>query len=1175
MSARRLLPLLLAACLATIALEAGAVNVVIDNAVTRTNNNVILDGNDTITINRGGSITVNESSPNSIGGITSDEQNTGILLRGVGTRVIRGTEITVFNQPSSNNTITNNGDIIVSGNSSEGVSVLSPTDGANNRLINHGLIRASSGDSFNGARAVVFSPNSTIINNGTIESLGNNASYTIIMGGGANTRIINNGLIRTNSRSEIGRAIQIEGAGGGSSGGEINNNATGRILQQGARSAVIRVTSRVTGFTVNNAGEIAASGADADSKGIYFTHNSANSNHTVNNSGAISTQGDGAQAVLFGSETGVNNSTGNRLENSGTITTRGDNASGVQAGNNNTIHNRKGGVISTQGEFSDGMDLRSNNTIINDGTIRTSSRQFARGIDAEDGNQITIGRHGRIQTSGLVGHGIRADKNNTIINYGQITTSGRNAHGIDVTISGSEITNNGEITTSGRSSSAIYAPNILETGRGKITHNGRITTTGSNADGIRAFNTATLTLNGRITTSGPASHGVTAGTGTRLAFGQNSRIKTAAADADGVRIAGLAPDQTTLTHPGHIEAGGTGLRLPWVQRLDNSGTILGLNGAGVTFTGLAPGPVTVHNTGTIAGGAYGLDAGNNTLARLDNTSRRTLRGRRNAALRAARLDTLNNSGLILSEQASAIRLTGTGGPAATIRNRGTIQGHIQGLDYGNQSIATLHNTGLIQGTTGLGVKAAGLARLTNRGTIAGQTALQLTRPSGGASGVAGSGPGATLDNAGILRALAGPSGTALDLQGPGRDTLRLQPGGRIEGRILWDGQDDTLRLETPGPVRLTLTDNDAPAQTEPTRFTVQTPAGRPVFRSTARSSQPGQATTTLTVLDPAQTDPRTDATQSLWTGALFQGLAAQAGLATPAGSANRRSLTPAPYHHLWARPFGGLHTFRRDGRAPAARYRYGGALAGYTRLIEGVRFGAFLGAGRSALTPRGAGQTGASVEGRDIFLGAFALAPWRDLEVSAALLFGESRTETEWSMRDNRATGGLAQVRFEGRHYALSPELGLATRLTFGGLDWRPELRLRYLGLFGAGARAQSDPTALGLQPEDRHIGLIRASLGLPLRFPANSYGGQLSGQLRLGAEGRKRFGGETVAVRQGNQTARYEAAGGEAVRGFVGAGFEYAVPALNLGFGLDIEAGYDSRAALGIQGQLGFVWGF
>ena len=930
----------------------------------------------------------------------------------------------------------------------------------------------------------------------------------------------------------------------------ITNN--GAIATSGEFSEGIDMFSR---NTITNNGAITTSGDE--SAGI----DGADQN-TITNNGAITTSGDDSEGISVTDQ--------NRIINNGAITTSNRSSEGIRADRNNQITNTSNGAITTTGGFSEGIDVSIENTVTNDGIITTTGVE-AEGIDVFRENTAT--NNGTITTSEDSAHGIRARSGNTVRNSKTIITRGSEAYGIKAgdesdlrrnLNNANTVRNSGEITTRGANAAGIWMTN-----GNTLNHSGRITTLGANAHGIQAANNNTLTLNGQITTAGLTSHGVTTGMDTRLTFGPNSHIKTQAADADGLRIAGLAPAQTRLTHPGHIEAGGTGLRLPWVQRLDNSGSILGINGAGVTFTGTAPGPVTIHNTGTIAGGTYGLDAGNNALARLDNTSNRTLRGGRNAALRAARLLALNNRGTIRSEQASAIQLTGTGAPAATINNSGRIQGHINGLDYGNQSIATLNNTGHIRGTNGIGLKAAGLARLTNRGRIEGQTAIRINRPA------TGPGTTTTLDNAGILRALTGPSGIALDLQGPGRDTLRLQPGGLIEGRILWDGEDDTLRLATAGPMRLTLTDNNAPANAEPTPFIVQTPAGRPVFRTTARSPQPNQATTTVTVLDPAQTDPRTDATQSLWTGAVFQGLARRQ---APADSARRRSLTSAPYHHLWAQPFGGLHTFKREGRTPPARYHYGGAMAGYTRLIEGARFGAFLGAGRSEMTPRGSGrpgQTGPSVEGREVFLGAFGSALWQDLNVSAALVFGESRAETVWRMPDNRATGGRAEVRFEGRHYVLSPELGLATRLTLGGVDFIPALRLRYLGLFNAEARAQSDPTALSLQPEDRHIGLIRMSLGLPLRFPANSYGGQLSGQLRLGAEGQKRLGGETVAVRQGNQSRRYEAEGGQALRGFVGAGFEYAVPALNLGFGLDIEAGYDSRAALGVRGQLGFVWGF
>ena len=138
------------------------------------------------------------------------------------------------------------------------------------------------------------------------------------------------------------------------------------------------------------------------------------------------------------------------------------------------------------------------------------------------------------------------------------------------------------------------------------------------------------------------------------------------------------------------------------------------------------------------------------------------------------------------------------------------------------------------------------------------------------------------------------------------------------------------------------------------------------------------------------------------------------------------------------------------------------------------------------------------------------------------------------------------------------------------------ELKLRYLGLFNAEELERgSRPNALIFKPEDRHIGLIRASLGSPLRFPANQYGGQLSGRLRVGAEGRGLLSGGTVTARAGNGVTRYKAGADEAVAGFAGAGFEYAVPALDLRFSAEVEASYGSDAALGVRGQLGFIWVF
>ena len=243
-----LAPALLAALLFTSAFVAQATDLTVDSAVTRVNNGVILDGDGKIEITNRGSITVNGSST-PLAAPLNDEPNTGIFLRGVD----RTDPDNPRQLPSSNNTITNNGSIIVSGANSEGVHVIDTGQGEKNTLINNGIIRASG----SGAEGVVFSLNSTITNNrdAVIESLGSNASDAIFMSG--NPTINNDGLIRTNTNNG-NSAIDIFN-GSPSMGGEINNKVNGRIVHDGNGQA-ISIGPDITGFTVNNAGEITATG---------------------------------------------------------------------------------------------------------------------------------------------------------------------------------------------------------------------------------------------------------------------------------------------------------------------------------------------------------------------------------------------------------------------------------------------------------------------------------------------------------------------------------------------------------------------------------------------------------------------------------------------------------------------------------------------------------------------------------------------------------------------------------------------------------------------------------------------------------------------------------------------------------------------------------------------------
>ena len=1076
------------------------------------------------------------------------------------------------------NKITNDGEIMTSLRSAEGINARDE-----NEVTNNGNITTSGAES----DGIYGFEDNTLINTekGAITTRGNEAHGIRAR---SSNRVRHSGTITTGGNKAYGIKAgdaSLLARGGGK---ENEINSSGAITTTGAEAAGIWMTDD---NTLDFSGRITTTGADAP--GIQ-----AGNDNTLSLNGAITTSNRNSHGVVTGTGTKLTIGANSR------ITTTGADSDGIRIGGlraGSTALNQRGHIEANAtgitapyisrlensgriiGKTGDGVRLTApadsrTATVENSGTIQGQTHGLNYGIHAitrlqnsgtiigtnESGvtftgtttNPVTVTNSGKIQ-GGTYGLDYRSNAIASLQNTTKTSAIRGGSNEALRTLSLATLNNEGTIAST---SAAAITLTGTASGRVTITNSGTIQ---GGTYGLNYGNNAITRLQNTTKTSairGGRNEALSAASLATL----NNEGTIASNSAAAITLTGRTTQAATVSNSGTIQGQTHGLNYGAhvITRLNNSGAIIGTTGAGVTFTGNTTQAATITNTGTIQGGTYGLNYGNNSIASLTNTSPRTLRGGSREALSAGSLLTLNNSGAILSDKASAITLTRTATQAATITNSGTIQGNIHGLDYNNNAIATLTNSGTIRATTGIGVKAAGLTTLNNTGTIEGNTGIQIARTGTGQAG-------ATIHNAGTLRSLKGASGTALDLQGPGRDTLKLQAGSTLEGQVRWDGQDDTLNLAT-GPARLTLIDNNAEPGQAPTPFTVNT-NGRPFLLNTTTSTARGQAQTTVTVLDPARIHTRTESTQSQWTGAVFQSLAQQQGTRT---GPNARNSTAAVHQTLWVRPFGGLHNFKRDGLTPAARYRYGGALAGYAVSSTDWQAGGFVGAAQDMLAARG---PGADAEGRHVFAGAYATTRWQALNLKAGLLFGQSRTETEWQRLNNQVTGGQERVVYEGRRYFVSPELGLATRLTVRGVALEPALSLRYVGLFGAEEeeRLVAGREPLRFRAEDRHVGLVRASVGVPLRFPVNAYGGQLYGQLRVGAEGRKRFGGERIEARRGDGVVRFKVDDEATVRGFMGAGFEYVVPDLNLSFSADLEASYGSEAVLGVQGQLGFVWGF
>ena len=609
------------------------------------------------------------------------------------------------------------------------------------------LINRSAGDISGGQRGVSAASIASLNNSGRIRGAAN--AGVRLTGTDATVTVTNSGTIQ-----------------GGTYGLNYGNNAITRLQNttktsaiRGGRNEALRTASLAT---LNNEGTIASTSAAA----ITLT-GTASGRVTVTNSGTI--QG-GTYGLNYG-----NNAIA-ELQN----TTK---ASAIRGGRN------------------EALNAASLTTLNNEGTI-TSSSAAAITLTGETSQAATVTNSGAIQgqTHGLDygAHFItRLSNNGGII---------RGTNGAGVTFTGTTrnpvtITNSGTIQggTYGLDYRANAITSLQNTTKTSAIRGGRnealsaaSLTTLSNEGTIASTSAAAITLTGRTTNPATITNsGTIQGATYGLNYGNNA-------------IASLQNNNGTIQ-------GGTraALTTGTLANLTNSGTIASTSAAAITLTGNTTQAATITNTGTIRGGTYGLNYGNNPIASLTNTSPRTLRGGSREALSAGSLLRLENSGTILSDRASAIRLTRTAAQAATITNSGTIQGNIHGLDYNNNAIASLTNSGTIRATTGIGVKAAGLTTLNNTGTIEGQTGIQITRAPGARNALyrvvegriirANTGQtGTTINNAGTLRSLKGASGTALELIGQGRDTLKLQAGSTLEGQVRWDGQDDTLHLAT-GP----------------------------------------------------------------------------------------------------------------------------------------------------------------------------------------------------------------------------------------------------------------------------------------------------------------------------------------------------------------------------------------
>ena len=1001
-----------------------------------------------------------------------------------------------------------------------------------------------------------------VTNRGTIQG----ETYGLDYGTNTISRLRNlgSGLIRGNSRAGI-RAGEITELVNDNSARIGSRDGTG-ILSSGAiRSLTNRgiITGGWYGISavsvgLTNSGSILGGTRSVGGDQAALRLTGAGSRIT-NRGRIIADRGDGIGGGAASAIISLTNEVVSTIPNGGLI--RGNRA-GIQVGFIGDLTNNAGATI--RGMTGAGITLvgvagTSTATVSNSGTIQ----------GATDG--LNYGAHtiSRLSNSGT---GLIQGGTGGAVTAGDITALENDTRARIQSTDGAGISSSGAI--------------------GTLTNRGRITST--NDDGINSrgaigtLDNSGIIAGGRVGVSAAAvgltNTGFIYGGTQRLVIGDKAALGLTGAGSEIINRGQMIADQgdgigggaasaiISLTNETRAGVAGSGLirgdragiRVGFIGNLtNNAGAIIqGRTGGGITLTGTSTNNATVINHGTIQGATHGMDYGQNTIASLTNTSANSIRGGTGDALRAFAMLKMMNSGAIVSTGAGGITLTGTAS-GASYTNSALIEGKTHGLDYGNNAIARLDNTptGILRGTDGPAIKGRTSLNLHNRGRVEGKTGVLVERPTTGAD------RDVTIDNYGILRSLDSGAGTAIELRGLGRDTLRYQTGSRLAGLMSWDGAGDTFFYAPGTPAIFSFRDNNTAPNGAPDLFNVIAPAQRTILRSTRRSPRPGEGRVTVAFID-ASLYTLTDSTFSRWTGAVSEALAQQV----------RSEYSNGEGRMLWLRPFSGYQSFSDDGPRPAARYDYVGGLAGISTQSGLARFGFFGGAAVAKTEVSGRAR---DQQSDSFFAGAYLHGPVRQVHLHGALLAGQSQFQSgPWTQINNLAPGGQERVSVDYKSLFLSSQVGLlGGRFNLLGLGLHPAVQFRYLGRFtddhGYQPERAGAPALFRIKRHDVHIGLLRAEL----RAPASLWKGRhsrLRGEMRLGAEGNMVLGGRKIPVQLGGGETAFKARGKHgAATGFIGAGLRYSVPGLNLTLSADIEGSYDTDAATSVWGQIGYEWEF
>ena len=489
-----------------------------------------------------------------------------------------------------------------------------------------------------------------------------------------------------------------------------------------------------------------------------------------------------------------------------------------------------------------------------------------------------------------------------------------------------------------------------------------------------------------------------------------------------------------------------------------------ITGTGANSSGIVAADANVTNSGTIAG------SGVNSIG-----------------IQVFNSANVANSGSISGTFAGIFAVPAAGG--VTVFNSGSISGGVVGITA--FSSATVVNSGIISGATGVTAGGAGPWSLTNAGII------------------------------------VGTAGTAIDFGASAGDTMNFLTGSRVIGLII-PGVGDTVNFGAgnwfytfAGLPGTTINTNGAPfvvagnqvavldptslAQTDRTLMTF-TGGISALLQSRFDGIAPiGSGAAGVTAFAPTGSviaDQANAAFASIPTVALAYGADDQPLLKTGAASDSARTV-------IWASSFGGSRHQEADGVVLRTTDTAVGGVFGIDRVITPyLRLGGFVGGGTDWLQVAFNTQKTTTDY---IYGGAYGRFDWVTQYLDFALYGGSSSASSTRGIANNMAPDGFETATATDRGWFISPELTYGVRIPMQDYTLTPRARVRYVaGFFDAFSEQGS---AQNLSIASRTVQDVEERLELALsRIDTRAGVGSIKTMVNIGGIALERIGDPAIS---------------------------------------------------------------